>query len=508
MYRDSNIKTTTEAGRDPETTIRRAMADPALALDVLNAADAQDRLMDFIRLTWPVLEPGCDFVSGTVVEVIAEHLEAVAKGKIKRLLINVPPGCMKSLGTDVFWPAWVWGPQNMPDQRFIAWSYAEQLTVRDNRKTRLLLQSENYRRFWADRFSLTGDQNEKKLFENDKTGFKMAAGVHGQGAGHRGDFLIIDDPHNVREAESEKVREATLQFFTEVLPSRINNKNSAIVVIMQRVHENDVSGLVIAEKLGYDHLCLPMEYELDHPFPSNTALGFKDWRTEENELLWPERFDREQVEELKKVLRSWGGDYAVSGQLQQRPSPRGGGMFKKKWLPIVDSAPEAGIKCRGWDLAATKDAGAFTVGLKMVRNFQHGYFITGVERGQWSPGEAERKILKTTAEDGRSCWQSLPQDPGQAGKSQKRHLANLLSGYRIHFSPESGSKDDRAIPWAAQAEAGNVHMVKGDWNDTLLRELTVFPNSTYKDQADAGSRAFAYLSSKKPKNPGATPRAA
>jgi predicted phage terminase large subunit-like protein len=142
----------------------------------------------------------------------------------------------------------------------------------------------------------------------------------------------------------------------------------------------------------------------------------------------------------------------------------------------------------------------------MVRHYQHGYFITDVKRGRWSPGEAEQKIIATAEADGKACWQSLPQDPGQAGKSQKRYLANLLSGYRVHFSPESGSKEDRARPWAAQAEAGNVHLVRGPWNEELICELTVFPNSTFKDQADAGSRAFAYLTSKRPKNPGAAPR--
>jgi len=497
-----------ESGRDLEEAISQAMANPELGLQCLQAADAQDSLMDFIDIAWPVLEPGTKFVSGTVVEVIAEHLEAVAKGKIRRLLINVPPGCMKSLGTDVFWPAWLWGPQNRPDKRFVAWSYAEDLTVRDNKKMRRLIQSEEYRKFWGDRFELTGDQNAKKLFENSSMGFKLAAGIHGQGTGHRGDFLVIDDPHNVKKAESELIRNDVLHFFTEVLPTRVNNKDSAIVVIMQRVHENDVSGHILANDLGYDHLCLPMEYESDHPFPSKTALGFKDWRTKEGELLWPERFDLEQIEELKKVLRSWGGDYAVAGQLQQRPVPRGGGMFKRKDLIIVDSAPEVGMECRGWDLAASDDHGAYTVGLKMLRHPQHGYFITDVARGQWSAGQVERNLLKAAEDDGRACWQSLPQDPGQSGKSQKRTLANLLSGFKVHFSPETGSKPDRARPWAAQAEAGNVHLVKGPWNEELIRELTVFPNSTFKDQADAGSRAFAFLSSKKPKNPGAAPRAA
>ena len=473
-----------------EQAVGRALADPAEGLAVLDALDSQDSFMAYINQAWPILEPGTDFVTGRVIEVIAEHLEAVAKGKIRRLLINVPPGCMKSLGTDVFWPSWIWGPQRRPDKRFVSWSYAEDLTVRDNKKTRRLIKSEMYQKFFGDRFSLTTDQDAKKLFENNHMGFKLAAGIHGQGTGHRGDFLVIDDPHNVKTAESDIIREDTLHFFAEILPTRVNNKHSAIVVIMQRVHENDVSGHILANELGYDHLCLPMEYESDHPFPSRTALGF----------------DREQVDELKKDLRSWGGEYAVAGQLQQRPVPRGGGMFKKKDLIYVDSFPAQGLRCRGWDLAATEDHGAYTAGMKMLRHFQHGYFIVDVRRGQWSAGKAEMEIINTAESDGKVCWQSLPQDPGASGKSQKRHLANLLSGYKVHFSPESGSKPDRAKPWAAQAEAGNVHILKADWNRVLIREMLTFPNSTHKDQIDAGSRVFAWLAGKRAPKSGAAPR--
>jgi predicted phage terminase large subunit-like protein len=477
---------------------------PELGLHCLDAVEAEDSLMHYMRLMWPVLEPGTDLVEGQVLDVMAEHLEAVTKGKIKRLLINVPPGFSKSLMTDVLWPSWTWGPRGLPHKRFVSWSYAEDLTLRDNKKAKRLIRSEEYQRYWSDRFQLTslGEKN----FSNDHEGFKMVSGVHGQGTGHRGDHLVLDDPHSVAEAESEAKREAALFFFSETLPTRFNSKNSSLVIIMQRVHEDDISGHILRNELGFEHLCLPMEYEHDHPWPSSTSLGFKDWRTEEGELLWPERFDREQVEETKKILRSWGGEYAVAGQFQQRPVPRGGGMFKRKHLKVVQTAPEEGLECRGWDLASTrKGRGARTAGVKILRHPQYGYFVTDVVCDRWSPGEVKQNMLAAAERDGKKCWQSIPQDPGQSGKDQVQILANMLSGFRVHTSLESGSKEDRAEPWAAQAEVGNVHILDRPWTKDLINELTSFPNAKVKDQVDGGSRAFAFLAKKRKNKAGAAP---
>ena len=423
--------------------------------------------------------------------------------------------------------------------RYVSSSYSQDLTIRDNRRTRALIQSEWYQSLWGDRFRLIGEQNAKTRFDTDKTGFKIATSVGGLGTGERGDRVVIDDPHNVKDGESELKRAATLLWFTEVMPTRVNDpEKSALVVIMQRVNSKDVSGYIIAEELGYEHLMLPMEFEPDRrcyvtippsympnadKVPVNYNPHLLSWqeeeidesefpeeiqglplvteeryncdpRDEENELLWPNRMTRTATERDKKVM----GSYATAGQFQQRPSPRGGGMFQREWFQWIDEVPPRVAKrVRGWDLAASDEAQgkgrAWTVGLRMSRLHNGVFVVETMVRVQKSPGKVEELIENTALEDGPRCKISLPQDPGQAGKSQKRAFAAMLAGYDVSITPESGAKEVRAVPFAAQAEAGNVYIVRGPWNGAFFDELTVFPASTYKDITDAASRAFAEL---------------
>ena len=485
-----------QQGLTPEQ-LQFLLSNKQSALASLDRLQSANKLLDYITLYWDCLEPGRKFINGWAVGAICEHLQAVTDGQIRRLLMNVPPGCMKSLTTNVFWPSWEWGPRNRPDMRYVCASYSEALTIRDNRRCRSLIQSERYQRAFGHRYALASDQSAKVRFDTDKTGFKIATSVGGLGTGERGDRFIIDDPHNVKDSESDVIRDSTLQWFTEVVPTRIiDAKSSAIVVIMQRVHERDVSGHILAKELNYDLLCLPMEYEPDHPHKSHSIINFVDPRIEPGTLLWPERFPKDYLDgELKPVLSSWGGNYAIAGQLQQRPAPRGGGMFKKKDFKVVGSkdVPQNLIRVRGWDLAATKDGGAFTACCKGGLSNRGDVYILDVDRIQGSPLDVENMILDCATKDGTSVIQDLPQDPGQAGVSQKSAILHLLHGFTAWFSPESGSKEDRAKPLAAQVEGGNVYLVQAEWNDAFLNEACVFPNGVYKDQIDAASRMYAAL---------------
>jgi len=429
------------------------------------------------------------------VDAICDHLEAVSAGEITNLLINVPPGCMKSLTTNVFWPAWEWGPRDRADLRYISSSYSDALTTRDNRRCRNLIRSDVYQALWGDQFRIVDDQDAKTRYDTDRMGFKIATSVSGMSTGERGDRFIIDDPHNVKETESDVKREAALQWFTEVVPTRLNDPGkSAIVVIMQRVHERDVSGHVLSSELGYDHLCLPMEYESDHPYKSKTRVNFVDPRTRDGEYLWPQRFSPEYLEtDLKVALRSWGGEYAVSGQLQQRPSPRGGGLFKRDDFSVVNAPPPSARRVRGWDFAGTKKkTSPFTVGLLLSMSGGR-LFIEDVRRGNWLPLDVQDQLKAAAGRDGFDVVISVPQDPGQSGKHQVAAFAQVLHGYDVRSSPESGSKEDRARPIAAQVAAGNVALVRGEWNELFLREAETFPRSTFKDQIDALSRAYSAL---------------
>jgi predicted phage terminase large subunit-like protein len=420
---------------------------------------------------------------GWSLDAICDHLEAVTNGEVKRLLINVPPGCMKSLLVGVLWPAWEWGPKGRPGTRYLGTAHKQDLGVRDNLKCRRLIQSDWYQARWP--MKLTGDQNAKTKFENEHTGFREAM-AFGSMTGSRGDRVLLDDPLSVDHANSEADLRAAELTFTEALPTRVNNDESAIVVIMQRLHEHDTAGIILKRELGYVHLCLPMRFEEERRCA--TRIGFVDPRTHDGELLFPERFPEETVSNLEKVM----GSYAAAGQLQQRPAPREGGMFKKAWFPVVRAVPLGTRFVRGWDLAATEGAGDWTAGVKIGRQKNGRFLIADVRRDRLSSAGVERLLINTASQDGYETMISIPQDPGQAGKSQASYYVQQLAGYTIRATPESGSKETRAGPLAAQAEAGNVDILEGAWNDAFFDELCIFPNGT-KDQVDAASRAFNEL---------------
>ena len=441
-------------------------------------------LADFAKRAWRVLEPATPLKWGWALDAICAHLEAVTDGRITRLLMNVPPGSMKSLLTGVIWPAWEWGPRGMPQSRLLGTAHKQDLAVRDSMKCRRLIQSPWFQALWP--MPLTSDQNAKTKFENRETGFREAMAFTSL-TGSRGDRVILDDPLSADDANSEAALRAAELTFTEALPSRVNNDRSAIVVIMQRLHERDTSGIILDRKLPYVHLCLPMRFEADRRCVTPI---FTDPRTQDGELLFPERFSEDQVRELERTM----GSYASAGQLQQRPAPRGGGMFKREWFPVVEVAP-AGCKwVRGWDLAATaNDTAAWTAGVKIGRAPDGRFYIADSRRIQGSAADAERLIVNTASQDGVEVAGSLPQDPGQAGKAQSQYLIRQLAGYAYKASPESGDKETRAMPLAAQAEAGNVLLIRGEWNRDFLAELETFPMGKFKDQVDAATRAFAEL---------------
>jgi predicted phage terminase large subunit-like protein len=447
------------------------------------------KLSWFVRRAWPVLEPFQKYIHGWHIDVVCEHLEAVTRGQINRLLVNIPPGTMKSMLIGVFWPAWEWGPMGMPAMRYVTGSHSENFATRDALKMRRLVESEWYQKLWPN-VKLTGDQNEKKKFENTATGFRHAAAMSSM-TGSRGDRVIIDDPHSVEGAISDKDRETTIRIFKETIPTRVNNPDkSAIVVVMQRLHERDVSGLILSENLGYTHLMLPMEFEPDRACV--TCLGRADQRTEPGELLFPDRFPREVVERDKRVM----GSMAVAGQFQQRPTPRGGGMIKAERLEIG----EPGLitsRVRYWDKAGTHGGGAYTAGVLMGRDKEGVYWVLDVVRGQWSAMERERVIQQTAQLDGTDVPVWIEQEPGSGGKESAHNTIRNLAGFNCRAEAVTGSKEARAEPLAAQVEAGNVKLKRGPWNSAFIDEGRSFPVGQYKDQWDAASGAFNKLTAER-----------
>ena len=456
---------------------------------------AETRLIEFVRQAWEAVEPDRDFVDSWHVEGICGELEAVARKETRNLIINIPPGCMKSLLCNVFWPAWVW-IQN-PSARFMFASYSEDLSLRDSLKMRYLVESSWYKENWGDRVRLRIDQNQKRKYETTAGGWRLATSVGGRGTGEHPDYIGIDDPHNVKEAESDVERKSALEWFDGTISLRGATRNVCRVLVMQRLHCEDLSGHLLSKQgVNPVHVCLPMEYEEDRMPP--TPSGFSDPRTEEGELLCPCLFTPEMVETAKAELAS---EYKRAGQLQQRPVPRAGGMFKLEWFKTLRATP-AGCKrlCRYWDKAGTEDGGCYTSGT-LIGEFEKRYYIVDQIRGQWSSHARETVIKETAARDEYrfpGCVKiRIEQEPGSAGMHSVDYTIGNLAGYSVKADKVSGDKATRAQPYADQMEAGNVFLIEGPWNADFIDEHTTFPNGKYKDQVDSASGAFNTLANRK-----------
>lgn len=453
----------------------------------------KESFAEFVKAAWEVLEPDTELIWNWHMQALCDHLQALVEGKFlelglpNRLLINVPPGSSKSLLTSVLLQAWEWGPAGRPYTRYLSTAFNDVPVNRDTRKTRDLILSEWYQARWPE---VELVRKAEASFSNARTGTRQGI-AFGSLTSQRGDRLIIDDPHSTETAESDADRLRTTRRFREGAQNRLNDqKRSAIIVIMQRLHQDDVSGIIEQVGMNYIHLRLPMEFEVEKR--CETPLGFVDPRSEEGEILDPVRWPPEEIAALKRDMTS----YAWAGQYQQRPAPREGGLFKRSWFDgkIIGAAPAGTVWVRHWDLAATQSEKADrTAGVKMGRTPDGRYVIAHVITTQ-QEGNEVRKLIRAIAEvDGKSCMVSLPQDPGQAGKVQKQDYAAFLAGYNVRSEREQGDKVQRAEPFSAQCEAGNVFLVRGQWIEKYLDELCLFPAGKFKDQVDGSSGAFARL---------------
>lgn len=515
--------------------------DIASTLREISKSECEEDLAQFVRQGWHIIEPGQPYVHGWHIDFLCAHLEAITDGielddgsAYNRLLVNVPPGTMKSLLVGVFWPAWEWGPKNMAHMRYVCASHSLDLAIRDGLRMRRLIMSEWYQERWGDRVELTGDQNQKTKFENSATGFRQAAAA-GSITGSRGDRVIIDDPHSVDGANSDQQRESTTLWFQEAVPTRLNNPDrSAIVVVMQRLHGDDVSGVILDRQLGYDHVMLPMEY--DPRRAMQTRLGLEDPRQTDGELLFPERFPADVVERDKRVM----GPYAAAGQFQQEPAPRGGGVIKADWWALWprDAYPPVDYVVASIDTAYTtkteNDYSAMTV---------WGVFsgdLDSVTADNWSDRDGNRRSRMREAsrfDEGLRIKHLLPDDPQSTPRvmlmqawQERLELADLVakiaktcramkvdkllveskaSGLSVAqelrrlYGHEDwavqlinpGSIDKLARLYSVQHlfSEGMIHAPDRSWADMVIRQCEVFPKGKHDDLVDTVSQALRHM---------------
>lgn len=368
-------------------------------------------------------------------------------------------------------------------------SYSGGLATEHAVLSRRVIESDWYQERWGSSFRLTTDQNIKTHYENTKRGYRISTSVGGTVTGHGADFLGLDDPHNLESIHSDASRVGVTQFYKKVWHSRLNDpKTGCRFCIMQRGHQDDIASYMIDE-FGYDVLMLPTEY--DPKRSKVSVLGFKDPRTKVGELLCSGRKGQAEVDEDKRIK---GRDFET--QDNQNPQPEEGVMFKRAWFSVVDAMPVKGrvATARFWDCAATEVKPGrdpdYTVGTKLSKFDDGMFYVEDVVRGRWSPRTVDDTILKTSRMDGTKVKVREEQEPGASGKSMIAIHTRMLAGHDYAGRVPSGPKTTRWRPLAVQAEAGNVVLLRGEWNQAWLQEMTSVPESKHDDQADSVAGAF------------------
>lgn len=464
------------------------------------AEHAERDFYEFVKQAWPRLEPG-PFQDGEHIRQICIHLQAVTEGKIRRLLINIPPRHTKSRLVNVFWPAWEWIRQ--PHLRFLCLSYDSKLTTRDSTHCRDLIDSAWYQRRWGRCFTWKKDQNAKTRYENSRGGIRIASSIKGLGLGEGGDRFLFDDPHNTEGVLSQKEREHVLRWYAQTMGLRDNVPHGALatrrVLIMQRLHEEDLTGYILAnEPELWVHLRLPMEFEPEHA--CHTQWG-GDWRTEAGELLWPERYGRTPAERKQyvhfvktKILDT----YAFAAQAQQRPVPLGGGMYVKSWFTkrfmCLPNEREAGPKFTftSWDLATKgEETSSWCVGGLFVHYRKiETYYLCDIVRFRAEYPEQERAV--------RDFGYKYPEAEAHVienksnGPAIKAAMNRVLKGV-ITWDPGSADKPQRWRSVAPRWQAGDVLLPEqGEWVADFITEMCAAPRGTYNDQLDMQSQGIIW----------------
>lgn len=486
-------------------------------------------LIEFYKAAWPVFDPA-PYVHGWHLEAIAEHLEAVAKGQIRKLLITVPPRHSKTLMASVVFPAWIWARQRTtefpllgPQTKFLCLSYGDELALDSALLMRRLIESDWYQERWGKRVTLTSDQEAKSKFDTTAGGSRISAGFGGTLTGRGGDIKIIDDPLKADDAESEVERKKVIRRYDGTLKSRITDpRMNAEVVIAQRLHEEDLPGHIIGSDPDFELLMLPAEFELGRRH--TTSIGWTDPREDEGELLWPERFGSKELAQYKVNPYEW------AGQWQQRPEVRGGAIIKREDWGLYETdgkLPVPEYVVASLDPAYTSkqenDPSGFT--LWMVYYDQKGHSkILGMnawrKRLELHGKDVERKPNETEVQYVKRAQPSwglvewvaysckryranvLLIESKASGLSVAQEIRRLYSGMGWNVqvvNPGSADKVARAHAVQHMFADGMVQLPcysdgsLRDWGQMLVDECASFPKGATDDLVDSTTQALRHI---------------
>jgi predicted phage terminase large subunit-like protein len=471
------------------------LINPDLAERILQtraARKARLSLQSFIEATKP------DYLFGWFNELLCEKLDKflddVLNERSPRLMIFAPPRHGKSEICSRRFPAYAFGKN--PDLQIIATSYSQELQADMNRDIQRIMGQDVYREaFPKTRLYWTGTRaglvetwrRNTEVFEIvGRRGVYRGYGLDGSITGRGANILIIDDPvKGARAAMSEADQHSTWEWYLGTFRPR-KETGAGILLIQTRWHLKDLAGRLLEEmenRTGdvWDVVSFPAIAEVDETY------------RKAGEALHEARKPLAELLQDKLVM----GSYRWNAEFQQRPQAAGGMMFQRRWFETVPAAPAKATRVRAWDLAATKPIDSsdpdWTAGVKMSKDYDGLFYVEHVDRFRESSLKVEQIIMATASRDGSLVKVRLSKDPGQAGVAQVDNLTRKLAGYRVIAEPESGKKDVRAQPFAAQCEAGNVKIVAGAWNSAFFDELEGFPLGGHDDQVDAASNAFNEL---------------
>lgn len=489
-----------------------------------NILKAETSFHEFIKQAWHVIEGNLPFVDGWHIQALCEHLEAVYTRQIKKLLINLPPRCCKSTIVSVAFPAWVW-LQN-PSERFLYASYGLKLALKDSVNCRRLMLSPWYQERWGHVFQLRRDQNSKGRFDNTQQGYRIATSAGSTTTGEGGSIIALDDPNSALDGLSRAHRERKIEWLTQSWSTRLNDRqNDCQILNQQRLHEEDASGWTISHDFlnEWVKLILPMEFELNRRcktiiLPSSHGKIWKDPRVKEGEILWRNITEKS----LASLKQSLGSEYAIAGQLQQRPSPAEGGIIKKAYFQWWKEAtpPKIEFVMQSWDTALTKgkkELNAYSVATTWGLFYDHNDIMNIILLSMWRDRVEYpelRKRVKRLFYDYRDTGKDTP--PHFTGRPLDMCLIEakasgdplihdlLAAGVKATpFVPNSsgGDKVGRVRRITGLLESGIVWLpARGPKFDTLLpfadqflENVATFPNAAACDIVDTMSQAFIKL---------------
>lgn len=485
---------------------------------------AESSFYEFVKQGWHTIE-GVEFVPGWHIEAECEHLECVFLGEIKNLLINVPPRTSKSTLVSCMFPAWVW--IHTPEKQFLVASCEIGLGETHSMKCNKVISSDWYQNRWGDRFKILKNQNTKRKFQNDKHGYYLICTTGGRSIGKGGDYLILDDPNPAEDQHSAKGREARLMWFSTKFSTRKNKLTEArMIAVMQRLHMSDCSGHILAnnENKKWVHLMLPMWFSKARKCKTivlpGTKTPWEDPRIEEGELLWPNQMPAADVDQLANEIRSKGGEYAVSGQLQQQPSPDDSGVLRKSkfvWWKEEGRPSNMEIVISSWDTALeARDSNcysAFTVwGIFTPPDGVRSVILLNMWRGRLEFPELQKlaaNIHYDYRNDGKIEITTDPKNSVALSLIEAKASGSpLIQSLRraginaVRFNPV-GDKDERARIASVFLDSGQIYVPAKPPYFTELRgfakefvELcSMFPAHDARDVVDTFSQAVIYLSS-------------